>query len=458
MRYLAAATALAASLLFFAAPPAAALRHDVILGAGGEVYKLHLGYRSEIFPASSGSDTFLLALEVLHQDGSSDLMVVPDTDIGDDLESTAALIYEERSRTLFLVWDSRVNYIHSVLKLASFDGAQWSDAITVRGGWLTPRGTPQIAVTRDKYEVEIDAEPQVIHRTVLHLAWWEGSDDGEEVLYTPIILENGVYVGNHEVFSMASLEPAGAPGAPALLSEDLARAVSLRSGRDAETVMLGFVDSLTAQVRTVEIRPTPGPLSSVADGLRAQIIELGSLAAPGDDLQILATQIRREVELLSNRAHLNPGVRSYLAQQVYRLVAGTDPASLDPSALADAASNLVVELGNQLLGDRLVNVAGSLRAQIIELGDRTGGQEPPHIFALRVLSSRPAPITPAAPTSLFLSSDGREVLVAWQGEERLGYVESAGDGWSDEASLGLGPDGLDLGAALHILQQRAESR
>lgn len=450
--------ALFAAALLFAALPGAAAPQNVVLGSGGEIYQLHLGYRSEIFPATSEEDTFLLALEVSHQDGTSELVVVPDTDLGDDIESTAALIYEESSETLFLVWDSRVNYIHSVLKLASFDGESWSEAITVRGGWLTPRGTPHLAVTRDKYDAVVDGEQQVVQRTVLHLAWWEGSDDGDTVLYSPIILENGEYIGSHGFLSMADLEESGEPGAWALLSDELLQTVSIRNGRDADTVLLGFADAATAQIRTVEIRPTPGAISSVADGLRPRLIEFGSTVNLRDDLEVLAAQARRDVQQLSNQARLNPGVRSHLAQQVYQLVATADPASLDLEELASSARDLIVELGNQFLSDRLLNVSDALRPRLIEFGQRSDGETPPHIFASRVLSSRPAPATPAAPTSMYLSADGQEALIAWLGEERLNYVESLADGWSEEASLIFGAGALDLESAYEILRQRAENR
>ena len=458
MKFLKTSLALAAALLAFGSPALAAAPQHMVLGSAGEVFQLHLGYRSEIFPASSAEDTFLLALQVSHQDGTSEWTVVPETDIGEDVESTAALIYEQASRTLFLVWDSRVNYLPSVLKVASFDGEAWSEPITVRGGWLTPRSRPHIAVTRDKYDIEVEGESSVIHRTILHLAWWEASDQGDSVLYTPIILEDGIYVGDHSVISMAEFEGDGELGLREALSEDLLQTLTIRNGRDSDTVLVGFTDSRTAQVRTVEVRPTPGALSSVAGGLRSRVVELGSMVDLRGDLPSLAAEIRQEVVALAIRARLNPGVRSYLAGQVYQLVLGSDPDALDPISLADEARTLVVELGNSLLSNRLVNVSDPLRARLVELGSRTGSGGPSHIFAARVLSSRPAPATPAAPTYFFLSADGREVLVAWQGEERLHYLESLAEGWSEEASLLFGPDGLDLESAFDILRQRAEDR
>ncbi len=458
MKFLTAAITLTAALALTGIPSSAEPQ-NMVLGSDGEVYQLHLGYRSEIFPASSDSDTFLLALEITRQDGSSDLMVIPGTDTGEDIESTAALIFEQSSQTLFLVWDSRVNYIHSVLKVASFDGEFWSDPISVHGGWLTPRGKPHIAVTRDKYDIDVGGDSRVIQRTILHLAWWEASDTGDAVFYTPIILENGVYLGNHSVISMADLEESGETGAYEALSEELLQTVAIRNGRDADTILLGFTDPRTAQIRTVEIRPTPGAISRVADGLRPRMVEFGSEADLRADLPALAALVRQEVVQLSIRARLNPGVRSYLAQQVFQLVINTDPATFDAESLASEARSLVVELGNLLLSDRLVNVSDALRPRMVEFGDRSGGEAgPSHVFTTRVLSSRPAPSTPAAPTRLYLSSDGREVLVAWQGEERLSYVESDSGGWSAESNLLFGTGGLSLDSALEILRQRAENR
>ena len=54
-------------------------------------------------------------------------MLIPGT-LDTASESSASLLYEDDSRTVFLVWESRINGIHPVLKLAGFDGSELVDA------------------------------------------------------------------------------------------------------------------------------------------------------------------------------------------------------------------------------------------------------------------------------------------------------------------------------------------
>lgn len=427
------------------------------LGHDGEVYRLRLGPGNTFIAGPSAPASHLLALEITHQDGRVELSVVPETDLGDSVESTAALLYEESSETVFLVWDSRVNYIHSELRLASYHAGVWSDVIKVRGGWLTPRSAPRIAVTRDKTElVGAEGGHRVVQRTIIHLAWWEGTDGGDAVYYTPIILEDGQYVGTHEVLLLNELSFEAVEANGKDVSPPLLQAPSLRSGRDSESMLVGFVDAATGFLRTAEIRPTPGILTGLGDRLRHRIIDMGSLVDWTNDPPAFGRDVRREVVAAAEQLH--PSVRNYLAQEIQRLFTETTASSSSLEELANEARLQIVEIGTTLLSGRLQNINGGLRHRIIDMGSLADPQGGSHVITARPLINRPAPTTPDAPTFLYLSGDGTEALVAWYTAETVSYVETSGaEAWTAPATLLLG-EVLDLVGAFEILEQRAEAR
>ena len=54
---------------------------------------------------------------------------------------------------------------------------------------------------------------------------------------------------------------------------------------------------------------------------------------------------------------------------------------------------------------------------------------------------------------------GKEMIVAWPGEDRVFYRESGPDGWSDRFELRLGSRGIDsFEQAYELLRLRAEGR
>ncbi len=437
----------------------AASAQSVTLGDEGEIYRLLVGSKSELFPEMGGEDTPLLALDITRQDGTQERFIVPETDVANDTEKTAALFYEEVSKTVFLAWDGRVNNIHSVLSLASYNADGWSDVIQIRGGWLTPRTAPRIAVTREHFSAAPGVETQALQRTYIHLVWWEGPDSGDEIYYTPIILENGTYVGEHPVTLLGDLIDGETASTGVSISAALSRAPALSLGVDGEALVIGFSNVETGTLHLIEIRPAAGAIANVAGGIGHRIIDIGYAFSWRDNPLAFATAIRQEFHQLGTNLH--PVIRSFLARELFEFLSEPQPEDVSLEDFARRAQELLVEATNTILSGRLSNISGGIGHRIIDIGFSSVTEIPEesteYFFTSRAIRSLAAPETPEAPTQLYLSGSGSEALVAWDEEGVVRYVETQAGGWSTEATLSLRPD-LDRAMVHSLLRQRITNR
>ena len=448
-----AATCLSLLLLgAFAAPPAPAraAAPDAALGSEGELYSVRAGTVGELFPAAPGMDleNTVLALEVVRPGGERSRIPVPDTE-GPEVEASPSLVFEPASGTVYVVWESRVNLVFPLLMLAGYSDGDWSERIPIYGNYTAPKTRPQLVVTRDSYSTGGTNGPVSRSRTILHLLWSEEQGNGEyRAHYTPVVLEDGVYMGASPIYRLDDFDYANG-AIDAAVSPDLARAPVLEQGRDSATVVAAFASAATGQVVTVEIRALPPQLSRIADGARAHIIGLGNRAT-------LAAQARSW--LLANGTDFESEVLLALAELVYAELRSDSEG--DIVSLADRARAHIIGLGSRLTHDGLkLATANVATPEIHEV--RTSNADPgsaAHLLRVHVVSRRPVPELGAGETRLFVAESGRDVLVSWLADDgRLYYRDSRADGWGGVHELAMAA-GFDLGRAYEILAQRVDNR
>jgi hypothetical protein len=93
---------------------------------------------------------------------------------------------------------------------------------------------------------------------------------------------------------------------------------------------------------------------------------------------------------------------------------------------------------------------------ILEFPSGTMGAPATQLRIVRT-SARPTPATGTEDVNLYLSGNGREVLVSWLQNGMVYYRESRGQGWSEVRPLRLGNE-LDLERARELLERRADDR
>ena len=172
--------AVAALCLALAAAFPAASRADHLgtaLGADGQLYVVTAGLYGTLFPGSNAYDpsTPVLALDTTMPGAAPQRQLVQGTADG-TIESSPALIYEDGSKTLYVVWVSNSHSVSSVIKLTSYSGnagGQWSPAITIISNPYASKTPPQLAVTRDTHQETdpVSGNPVTRRRTVLNIVW-----------------------------------------------------------------------------------------------------------------------------------------------------------------------------------------------------------------------------------------------------------------------------------------------
>ncbi|MBW8877064.1 MAG: hypothetical protein JF614_19025 [Acidobacteria bacterium] len=442
--------------------PAFAQDGTAALGTAGEVYLAKVGAYKDLFP--KGHDTTpgntVLAIDLIQPSAAPQRLVVPYT-TGADVESSAAVLFEDDSDTLFVVWASQTNALSSVLMLASFDGTSWGPPIQITSNPFSSKTSPQLAITRDSFSTtDSDENTATRHRTIIHVVWEEQTASGNaDVLYTPVILEEGTYLGWAPVYNlndMVGRTPSTSKFAP---PDTLVQSPVLQPGRDARTLVVGFASAETRTLSAVEIDVLPEELSLLAADARAHIIDVGRSLYP-NYLQVLADKTMADI--ISRGTAFHDDVIHYIAGQIHDLVLasrGTDPADL--TALSEDARAHIIDVGVRLSGrglrDKNDTATKAMIESTVSVNPATDPTAPSHLIHFRIASNRPAPQMGSTGTQLFLSETGDDALVAWTDTGKILYRLSQDAGWSDQRQIKLS-DSLDAAHAYSVLKQKVRNR
>ncbi|MFY9820809.1 MAG: hypothetical protein WAM82_05470 [Thermoanaerobaculia bacterium] len=439
--------------------PAFAQDGAAALGTTGEVFLPQVGAYKDLFP--KGHDTApsntVLAVDMIQPGATTQRLLVPFT-TGADIETSPAVLFEDDSNTLFLLWASQVNSLNSVLMLASFDGTNWGQPIQITGNPFSSKTSAQLAITHDSFSiVDASGNPATRHRTIVHVFWEEHNASGNpDVLYTPVILDEGVYLGWTPVYNLNDLAgrtPLGSSFAP---PDALVQLPVLQGGRDSRTLLVGFASPETRALYSVEIDILPEEISLLAEGIRANIIDLGRDLYP-NSLQSLADKIAASV--VSRGAAFHADIVQYIASQSHDLVlADRGTSQTDLVNLSEKIRANIIDLGSRLSGRGLrdandYNKALASNESIVSV-QPTDPSASPHLIHFRVASSRPTPQLGSTGTQIFLSESGDDAIVAWLDTGRVFYFQSQGTGWSSQKQINLSAS-LDAPHAFNILKQRA---
>jgi hypothetical protein len=447
-------------LLFLTASSAPAAEWQAVLGAGGEVYVAKTGAYGQLFPGVKPSEAAhrVLVLEVTPPGEATRRILVPGTDDAEE-EKAPALIYEDRSQTLYLVWQSQFS-IHPILRLTAYDGEWWPKPLEITGNPFAPKTSPQLALTRDSFKEMVTPDELVTrHRTILHLIWEEEEAAGGilKTFYSPIVFVNGVYIGRNPVYPLDELLQSEEENAAAALMapSSLVRSPTIQSGRDGRTVVIAYVSSMSGRLVSVEVDALPQELGDIGDKARSHIIDLGrELRDLPRDLPAIAGKARSHIIDLGRAFHRE--IIDSVAAQVYTKIVESDDTDIE--SIAGKARSHIIDLGAKLSGRGLRN-PGKAPAKIAEISSSGPDEGGTMLLQVRAASSRPAPQIDAAEPVLFLSESGEEVLIAWQDnkQNRVLYRDSKGDDWNGVREIKLS-DSLPLSRAYEVLRQRVRNR
>ena len=439
------------------ATSASALERTAALGSRGEVYLAKTGLYRSLFPTGNETDAAnpVLAVEVTKASSSTQRFLVPFTK-GAEPESSPALIYEDDSDTLFVVWESRVTPLNSVLMLASFDGTHWTSPIQITGDPFSSKSSPQLAITRDSYSVPGEDGPVLRNRTVLHLIWEEeGAPGNFELLYTPVILEEGTYLGWNPIYHLSDFVADGDSGSKFAPPLALVQAPVLQNGGDPRTIAVAFASPAGRWLTSLVIDVLPEELSQLSDAVRSNIIDIGRQGNYPSNRPALAEKARASV--VSQGTAFHTDVINYMADQVAKQILADKGDDL--VALAGAVRSNIIDIGVRLGGRGLRDRSDQTKARIAEIEDPQPGPvaSPAHLIHFRVASNLPTPQVGTNNLRMFVSESGEDMLISWMDKDRILYRISNDGGWSDQREIKLS-DSVTLDRAYEILAQRVRNR
>jgi hypothetical protein len=433
---------------------AARADHDTALGANGELYSVTAGLYGTLFPGSSTypAQRPVLALDTTVPGSAPQRQLVPSTQ-DEFVESSPALIYEDGSKALFVVWVQHDLGAVSGIMMASYSGGQWSPAINIISNPYALKTSPQLAVTRDTHQ-ELDpatGAPATHRRTVLHIVWAEDSANGlYQAYYAPVMFEDGAWIGTVPTpirLNQFDAAEQTAQGGPFLTP--LVYTPAVQGGRDSSTVVGGFASETSGLLTAVEVDVLPEELRILADACAAAIAGKGAQYFPA---QLGSIADLAQAAILANGGFFQPEVLQAIIASVRQQILAGDA---DLHHMVVKSRGHVVETGSKFSrrGLRLIAPGPVAPSQILEIVPDSG---PSQFIQFRVASARQAPAVGANGLQLFLSRSGGDALAAWTSADNKSvlYTSTQPDGsWSSVLQLQLSTT-LDLQHAYQVLQQR----
>jgi hypothetical protein len=446
--------------LGLAATGARAEHLSMVLGADGQLYSATAGLYGTLFPGSTAypASTPVLALDTVTAGGKPQRQLVQSTDNA-DTESAPALIYEDGSKTLFVVWIAGSDSLNWFIKLASYTGGQWSPSITILSNPYALKTPPQLALTRDAHQ-EADptnGKPVTHHRTVLHIVWSEDSSSGRyQTFYEPVIFEDGAWIGTvpaplhlNDLDAAEQTVPAGS--GPVVTP--LVYTPTVQSGRDLSTAVAGFASETSGMLTVVEIDVLPEELRILADVCAGAVTSNGATHFP-NQLSSIANAAQNAI--LGAGGAFQPEALQPIVTDVQQQILG---GAADLTTLATKARATVIETGKRFSVRGLRPFVPGLGVvappEVTEVIPPNG---PSQFIQFRVASTRQVPTVAINGLQLYLSRAGTDALAAWTSADNgsLFYTSTQPDGtWSSPLKLQLSST-LDLQHAQQVLQQRIQ--
>lgn len=436
-------------------------RAGVVIGAEGQAFSALTGTYGDLVAGgvATDADSPVLVLEVKRPNESAQRLLVPDSEDW-RWEDAPALVYEDASRTVYLVWVSWSSPLHPAMNLIGFGPDGWSERIEVTGDPYAAKSAPAVALTRDTLlGLGADGELAQLERTLLHLVWTqEGAGGAWEAMYAPVLFVDGMYVGQTPILRLDELVPADeALTGPVSMTAQVNSPV-VRPGRDATSVVVGYHAGTTGLFRTVGIQLVPADLARLAGGARAHIIDTGARAETPTELRSIADGARAHI--IDTGIAFDPNVVRSLADGARAHIIDTGVTVRSDDDLrrlaADARAHIIdtgVSLSHGLR--RAVSAQAKVSAQLtVGSTEERAGE---HVLFVSAASDRAAPDLPVGDVSVFLSKRGTDAIIAWSDGTGVFYRETEGSEWSAVRTIEVGPN-LGTAAAFEALAERISHR
>jgi hypothetical protein len=237
-------------------------------------------------------------------------------------------------------------------------------------------------------------------------------------------------------------------------SAGLLRSPRVVPGSDSQTVLVGFADAASHQMVTLRIEVLPAELSALADELERFLREDVAAACAAEPTS-LAERARAHLVVIGTR--FSSFARGFIADAVRDwMAASAGGACTDGGVrgLRERARAHLVVIGRRALREVIVTAEGvAPNTHLLTIPSSLRNQR----HDLSVAMVRATTVPPALGSGaarIHVAGSGRNLLVSWEGANRLFYQEYDGTSWLPEQSLLLTPT-FTLLDAYAVLDGRA---
>lgn len=349
-----------------------------------------------------------------------------------------------------------------ILETAVWDGRTWSEVHTLDAAGETMRlpERPSVTLARDRAVFVLESEesdgPPVfldLERHLFHVLWQE--DDGR-IRYSPLIFDNGHYVGWNETLTLTrAFAEAHADLPPRDLPPQLARLSSV-STDESGRLSLTLTEETYGRIGTLVVDPVSLVMEILGDSVFDSVLDAADVydpAAPG----AIADEMRAEIIYIGSRLELNPSIAEYIADQISRWIeSSSSDFGWDFEALANASRLATLDIGRSVYRVTVPSGSGAGDITLLDIGDFLDGNghraEFSRLLNLRVAADFQAPESVGTAPLAHASADGQSLALSWLSQDSgtLSWIENRGGGWSGVKSLAL-TESLDADAARQLV-------
>jgi hypothetical protein len=428
-----------------------------VLGLDGELYRVWSGSYGELFDDGQyPPESSALAVDVSTQAGGTTRRLVPGTG-GSANESHPAVVFDDASQTLFLLWQSGSGEGGRSLNFVDLPaGGGFSRPIVLLHDQQGFDSTPLLAASRSDFEISDATAPsgyRRVMRTVLHLLWSQGDETEQERLYyTPIVILGSEGLAAGQPLAPADLSVPGVnPEGAAAIPSTLARQPDIDQGADSQSFVLTLADRSSGRLLTVRIRAVAGEIGLLADkarelltgsGLKAGLIALGASESEQIEQQIVAAA-----------RNLHPGVAAYVGRSVRGVV---DEFGLGPAAV-EKARHVIIGIGSRTGGAGVLDDAASHATVEVPVHTAISPEPVTTVVEVAILADRPLPGGIGEGARAFSSPTGSSAVVLWNEVGAVAFRFADGDEWGPVHRLAAA-DATELESIVLSLRERVRRR
>jgi hypothetical protein len=296
-----------------------------VLDNSGTVYRVLTGTQTELFRFGIGyEDRKLLALDV-SRGAETDRLVVPNSVDAVDITSPL-LVHLAASDSMYLLWESRLSWLHSQFNLIAYNPMSgWSSITELSGRPFQRKLQPSVVPYSDGSDE--------LARTFVQVIW---RDERGSIYYVPSAVSEGTELST---------------GAPTDLSEMFGLTIGEGAGYDLAVeraahrggTWIGRLDRGTGWIDLLQAHVVPTPLSTIAEELASTLLA----ADPSATLEDLRGSARATIVNIGRT--IEPALAELLAAEIDERLA---------------------QMQESLSAGDLESIAGDARATIVNIGAR----------------------------------------------------------------------------------------